>query len=499
MSRHTTRSLTFAATAVSVGLFAAPAFAATAATPTSLALKAAKSTVAPNQKDSDGRKYADLGTELDFFQMARNIVESEDLAEGIQVIHLGDTYDLWVGSPDVLGHEDALYEDNKKSLMKFRPEADIKLKSGENYATGKKAVGERWADALGGSPKTEGADMRVQVLRWWIGAIQGKHDSPLESGSDIKLAGMNWVEWGLSRSCKENTDRLSDLSGLQEKYRMGLLNAMAVLEHLKSKYPDQASQATAKYPVGKDEPNEKSVNGWIGEVAKALTQFNDRAKDFVQHVQDKQGGSFLNPAESGLQLLQAKYGPIQVLYGNHDNLMILPGITNDITQARLRYIDLPGVFIEHCHRLEPQLAMVSTDVSIPGIDLPCANYDGCQKGFDLANTAWDGATTGASFKKSKDIESGFVKVAMAPLRAIGGLIDTIKDAGGKWADSAIVPLSQAAYRHEFGRYHVARYVTGKPMVHIFVIGHTHAAKHMLQYVHLNDATDIRGPGSMAEG
>ena len=56
-----------------------------------------------------------------------------------------------------------------------------------------------------------------------------------------------------------------------------------------------------------------------------------------------------------------------------------------------------------------------------------------------------------------------------------------------------------AYRHEFGRYHVARYVTGKPMVHIFVIGHTHAAKHMLQYVHLNDATDIRGPGSMAEG
>lgn len=52
MSRHTTRSLTFAAVAVSVGLFAAPAFAATAATPTSLALKAAKSTVAPNQKDT---------------------------------------------------------------------------------------------------------------------------------------------------------------------------------------------------------------------------------------------------------------------------------------------------------------------------------------------------------------------------------------------------------------------------------------------------------------
>lgn len=52
MSRLANRSLTVAAVVAAASLAAAPAFAATAAAPTSLTLKAAKSTVAPNQKDT---------------------------------------------------------------------------------------------------------------------------------------------------------------------------------------------------------------------------------------------------------------------------------------------------------------------------------------------------------------------------------------------------------------------------------------------------------------
>jgi hypothetical protein len=51
MSRNATRSLTIAAAAVAASLAAGPAFAATSAKPTGLTLKAAKSTVAPKQRE----------------------------------------------------------------------------------------------------------------------------------------------------------------------------------------------------------------------------------------------------------------------------------------------------------------------------------------------------------------------------------------------------------------------------------------------------------------
>jgi len=142
--------------------------------------------------------------------------------------------------------------------------------------------------------------------------------------------------------------------------------------------------------------------------------------------------------------------------------MILPEVTGAVTDARLRFVEYGGVFIEHAHRLEVVLTGVW-----------CANHDGNVSGYELTNKAWNGAIHPSTWGK-------------------------IMDKGGKFADAATVGGSQVGYRHEAGRFLVGRYIEGKQLPHIFVIGHTHAAQQKLNYISLNDASDAKGPGLMIE-
>jgi hypothetical protein len=70
---------------------------------------------------------------------------------------------------------------------------------------------------------------------------------------------------------------------------------------------------------------------------------------------------------------------------------------------------------------------------------------------------------------------------------------------GEQADAGVTGLSKLYYRREAGRFLVARSVTGGAVPYIFVIGHTHAPSLDVNYVHLNDGTDFRGPGNQSFG
>lgn len=176
----------------------------------------------------------------------------------------------------------------------------------------------------------------------------------------------------------------------------------------------------------------------------------------------------------GLNLLEQQYGGLDIIYGNHDDYMILDEVVSGVTGARKRYLELGGVFIEHAHRIEPSLAVGS------------ANYDGCWDGFDLTNSVWRD-----KYLDAYPSPTGRFDVVAKAKRAKDMVVHK-----GEFMDPAVVPLSQVTYKNEAGRFLVGRAVMRKQLPHIFVIGHTHGPIMHLNYVHLNDASDIKGPGTM---
>lgn len=506
-----------------------------------------------NNSDQGGEFY-DMGAEIDFFNFAQQIVAEPKLRGKLQIIQLGDTYDLWVGSPAVLGHNDPLFEGNKCSLMKLRAPAKIRLPSGQNYgaAAGKKEILERWDGCVDQSTDVSGMEMHIQVLKWWMEAIQGHRDSPLEvqyarvkpraaldevntllhqydagqilgSGvaktikekwSDLydglpdqptimigtgayigsepetgrvlawlkysreTLEGriapplMNWVQWTLSRREKSNDVSLAGLTDIDRRYRGGEMSGKEVAKAIKEHWPDiYETLPDSPGMVMVMQPGKDRVFGWMAHVANHLTQYDASVKSFAKYVKDHLGGRWLNPSEAGMEILKAAFGGMEIIYGNHDDYLILPEVVAGTTQGRKRYLEYKGVFIEHAHRIEPLLAVGS------------ANYDGCVDGFDLTNNVWRSKFR-SRFSGEKDD---------------AGRAGKIKDYAihhGEFMDPAVVPLSQVTYKNEAGRFLVGRAVERKQMPHIFVIGHTHGPIMHLNYVHLNDLTDHKGLGNL---
>lgn len=430
-----------------------------------------------NSSDQNGPFY-DLRAELNLFAFANEITAAPALQQNLQVIQLGDTYDLWIGSPNILGHEAPLFTQNKSSSVVLEQPEDIKFGDNKNYRDHADLVAQKWSKCGIGDDFDAGAvDMRLQVLQWWVEAIQGLRNSPLEqSGVQLKPPNDPWVKWILERRSIFNYAAVWQLGNLRKDYANGLFTGNQVAEKLAADYPVQFERVPYKPTMVRGtklnpfQPDAPVVRSWFDSIEEQLNTFEKGCKDYCAYVNSNLNGTWLNPAQAALQIFQTNYGGVQYLYGNHDNYLIRPEVVGNVCDPRVRFIEGQGIWIEHAHRLEPGLMPPAN-----------ANYDGNQKGYTLTNSVWR--------PRAEKILPG-VKAKFG---------EGISDKLGEQADASVTGISQLYYRREAGRFFVARSVLGGSLPHIFIIGHTHAPMMQVNYVHLNDASDLRGPGNQSWG
>jgi hypothetical protein len=258
----------------------------------------------------------------------------------------------------------------------------------------------------------EGADT-IPTLTDWIRDIQGRNDSwvlfTLVRRKDPKLA-------------HELREKIEELSNEMNEF-------------------------------DEDSPkSEKEREELKQEVDRLLAQAKDTIKSDIGNeafshvlVQESSVEKWLNPAEAAFLLLEKTYeqneGMIYV-YGNHDNYLIDKGLCGAAKiSPRRRYYEVPGVFMEHGHRMEATFAI--------GHPVPAYNYDGTRSGYKATIDAYH------------DMQKGS-----------GKLGDIKKWAAGKWAQWG----DQPQYWGEFAQVWLGRKSRNQPGLkppHIFVIGHTH--------------------------
>jgi hypothetical protein len=422
--------------------------------------------------DPNGRFY-DMRAELDFFECATQIAGAPGLESHLKIIQLGDTYDLWIGSETVTGTGQILFEKNDTCSMNLEDPVKLTFSGGKSFAANRGEVLQRWSHSVEGAELST-KDPRVQVLQWWVKAIQGEYNSPAERFLPGLPSGMNWVQYLILRRSETGRKQVERLHEIDENFRSKKINGKDTALQLKAGFPadfeqvpDEPRILAGRY-AERLQPEVDRVSGWITHIAGRLRSSDANARAYSNHVDQKLGGVWLNPAEAALRLLDEQCGGVTYLYGNHDNFLIRDEVRGDTCSKRHRFLDNAGVFIEHAHRLETGL--------LPPWD---ANYDGahfgCKSVIDLWRSRSDGVVPGMK----------------------GSWWDKAKDSSGEWLDDHTVAGSQIYYKNEAGRFLVGRYVTGQRLPHIFVIGHTHSARMDLNFVYLNSATDVKGPGRMS--
>lgn len=160
-------------------------------------------------------------------------------------------------------------------------------------------------------------------------------------------------------------------------------------------------------------------------------------KSWIELIQnDAPGGK--NPAMTAFETLEGAFGGrFHYLYGNHDNYLGLPQVCAAAgLRPRVRFVERPGVFIEHGHRMEGRFV----------IRAPYLNYDGTDTGYKATIKAFDSAGGG------------------------GAMTDLVKRIADEWA----AVHDRAEYVGEQAQVWLGRLSRGtRQPPHVFVIGHTH--------------------------
>ncbi len=176
--------------------------------------------------------------------------------------------------------------------------------------------------------------------------------------------------------------------------------------------------------------------GRVLELTKPEDKAIEQLKKWIEEIQkDAPGGK--NPAMTAFETLERAFGGrFHYLYGNHDNYLALPPVCAAAgLRPRVRFVERPGVFIEHGHRMEGRFVV---SAGIPH------NYDGTDTGYKATVKAYN---------------SG------------GGMLTNIAK---KIADEWAAIHDRAEYVGEQAQVWLGRQSRGtlKPP-HVFVIGHTH--------------------------
>jgi hypothetical protein len=147
-----------------------------------------------------------------------------------------------------------------------------------------------------------------------------------------------------------------------------------------------------------------------------------------------------NPAVEALRLLDHTFGGTTYIVGNHDDYLIREEVCAEAgITGRQRWLELPGVFVEHGHRLEG---------TFQGLSFPVYNYDGATSGWKEANKVY------RNLYKDKHRSWEQKKKGFADW----------------WARRH----DQPEYRREYAQMWLGRQISGNATPpHLFVIGHTH--------------------------
>jgi hypothetical protein len=450
----------------------------------------------PNQKDVNGAYY-DLQAEIDLLDLAQALAQLAGSGLHMNVIQIGDTYDLWMGAPSVLGHDQPLFTKNTEHEVALRLEQDISFSEGlfskdKNYAKDALDILARWYDLLKvgqRDPETAASrettisalDARTHVIGHWIRAIQGYHATPAEALQDDFSAAVPWVKTVIQRRAGHLPKQITELNKIEAEWKTKKLTDYRASQKLQEGFKNEIQRDGRMSAEMKALENEGTwvaqgefvdyippftylrprTRSWFVRIRELLDHASawmdtERGR-YARYVQQK-GGLWLNPGEAALRLLAEKCG-ISYIYGNHDSYLILPECVEGLCPARHRYLEYKGVFIEHANRLEAVLPEHWASTGYINIDTK-ANLDGLWHGYTHCSQYWQSMAS-SWWKPLQWSGRGRASRILEPL-----------------ADGEVAP-SQEKYQLEAGRFFAGRRAWKQKQAdlklpHIFVIGHTHA-------------------------
>ena len=323
---------------------------------------------------------------------------------------------------------------------------------------------------------------RVEIVRWanaaWAPAGEFDWDKLVIVLPDVHLMSSEKANvWfyadspGSSYQLKAETELLDFANRLT---KLGALQSKVQVIHIGDSYDLWVGCDSCLYKKNDtrtmelvDSPDsvDKLVR-WIREI-----QGQDDS-DWVNKTLGQQGSTpALNPAEQAFRALDSAYGAdsgMVYIYGNHDNYLILDPVTSAAGIPKRRaFLELPGVFIEHAHRMEARFWG-------PLTILP-HNFDGDPSGYKVTIGLYE------KLKTKRDAYLRGLKLTERVHEATIGKIEMgAKRIAGEWA--AI--RDQPEYWGEQAQIWLGRQSENKlKPPHVFVIGHTHLPE--LHYIDID--------------
>ncbi len=387
-----------------------------------------------------------LDPELDLLLFVKRLLELAPRLPGLQIVQLGDSFDLWVGC------EPRLFKKNGDLLVDLYQGRDQRWTCGSSSCGGHDRPD---AECPAGVWKCRNFDcpghLRPRepcpsIARWTCGRTVppcSGHSNSIEVCDTRR--GSLWMCNKTEPPCPGHDAPKTVRPGRVLGVCPETLDALAQIVEW----------------IG----DIRGVNGgWVGEALKmrdSMPPGIDIEKDLALG-----DGKYLNPSCAALDLLEKNF-ELTYLHGNHDNYLILIRVTRQAGIARRnRYFETDGVLIEHGHRLESRLI---------GSGDPCpTNYDGSITGYE--------ATLQQYHDQDRRIRAERLDTAWY-------------DQAGQWwkqvwlngkenfADWAAQQFQQTQYMEEYAQVWVGRAsLKTYPPPHIFGIGHTHDP--LLQYINI---------------
>jgi hypothetical protein len=466
-----------------------------------------------------------LDPELDLLDFAKRICDIDELEGKLQIIHIGDSYDLWVGcEPRYYKAGRPSVHDNLELVQPGPGTWSCKASDcpGDHPTPDKKCDPGVWH--CGRRRRTPSAIVQAvsPVTRlvpkedWYVPFCFGhpNPDETCDTGEDYTWdcgrVSEGFVSLNGSSCSREHKSRAETCAGSGNNFwRCGKTSppcpghtdrshrcpeTVDPIDELVHWIRDiQGIENTENERAGED-------SNWVAHLLKmriaegqypAGVDIDNWEHELVADLQTSEGGDvrWINPAVKALRTLSNNCGGIVYIYGNHDDYLILKEVSD---QARIskrdRYWETSGVLIEHGHRLEALLTGINSKVP--------RNFDGEVSGYTATNTAYkqklEAMDTGLPGKDWLERIRTHIwdkwneePVNWADLRKVDYKKvkwteeDWVIVGSNKWAQWT----QQTQYQTEFAKLWVGRraYQTYPPP-HIFVIGHTHMP--MLSYVNI---------------
>jgi hypothetical protein len=430
-----------------------------------------------------------LDPELDLLDFAKRLVDIYGLTGKVQVIQLGDSYDLWVGC------EPRYFVKNESVLVEMMRDVDQRWNCGAARCPGQHRTPSEVCQI--GPMRPAPSDARTfgfdcgRRNPWCYGHL--KPGEVCQAYPDIWGPEVqHWTCGSISPPCPEEhltrakgRDNWSDPTGVCKNGTWKCSKTEPLCTGHEERLATCPDHIDAIDEVRRWIQDIQGVGSdWVQELLRRMDlhkklpsglTLDKLASDLSTNV----GGAvrWLNPAERALRLL-AEQCELTYIHGNHDNYLRLGPVTSRAGLSKRSehgVWETDGILIEHGHRLEAVL-ILSGDKPV---HFP-TNYDGSTSGYETTNKYYH--------SHKAELEGRFGRLDWLSRLAIYMGPESEDDGNDFWITGANL-WAQNTQQNQYWGEHAEVWVGRQSLKtqykppHVFVIGHTHMP--MLAYINID--------------